>query len=85
MDIMDLLASAGITTSGVAILLLVYRVVKSIQGKKLISSCCGKKLEVGFAVGDMTPQHQTRDEFVVINPGLLPPPATVANKVESAV
>ena len=82
---MDLLASAGITTSGVAILLLVYRLFKSIQGKKLISSCCGKRLEVGFDVGSMTPQHQTKDEFVIINPVVLPPPATVANKVESAV
>lgn len=81
---MDLLASAGVTTTGVAIILLVYRVVKSIQGKKLISSCCGKKMEMGFQVAEMTPTHKGKDEFVVINP-LPPPPPTVTDKVESAV
>lgn len=85
MNILDLLASAGVTTTGVAILLLVYRLFKSIQGKKLISSCCGKKVEVGFQVAEMTPQPHAKDEFVVVNPVVLPPPATVANKVESAV
>lgn len=51
----ELLMGAGLTTSGVAILLIVYKGIKMIQGKKLISNCCGKKMEVGFQVGDMTP------------------------------
>jgi hypothetical protein len=87
MDFMDLLASAGVTTTGVAIILLVYRFLKSIHGKKLVSSCCGKKMEVGFQVSEMTPTHRTKDEFVVVNPIVLsPPPATAStDKVESAV
>lgn len=50
-----LLMNAGLTTSGVAILLIVYRVFKTLQGKKLVSSCCGRRVEVGMDVVPMTP------------------------------
>jgi hypothetical protein len=52
-----LLMNAGLSTTGVAILLIVYRLLKSIQGKKLVSSCCGRKMEMGVDVQDMTPKH----------------------------
>ena len=74
----QLLATAGLTTSGVAIVLIIYKVVKHLQGKKLISNCCGKKMEMGFDVGEMTPQHEV---VVISNP--MPPPATKV--VEPAV
>lgn len=63
MEETDLLKMAGVSTTGVAIVLIVYRVLKSIQGKKLVSSCCGKKMEVGVAVAPMTPKQ----EEVVVN------------------
>ena len=63
MEELDLLKMAGFSSTGIAIVLIVYRLLKSIQGKKLVSSCCGKKLEVGVAVADMTPK-----EFVIRNP-----------------
>lgn len=50
-----LLMNAGLSTTGVAILLIVYRVLKSVQGKKLVSSCCGRKMEMGVDIQDMTP------------------------------
>lgn len=53
----DALMNAGLSTTGVAILLIVYRLFKSVQGKKLVSSCCGKKMEMGMDVVPMTPQH----------------------------
>ena len=62
MDETELLKMAGLSTTGVAILLIVYRVLKSIQGKKLVSSCCGKRLEVGIDVAPMTPKE------VIVNP-----------------
>lgn len=65
MEETDLLKMAGVSTSGVAIVLLVYRILKTIQGKKLVSSCCGKKLEVGVSVAPMTPT--TSQEAVVID------------------
>jgi len=58
-----LLMNAGLSTTGVAILLIVYKLMKSIQGKKLISNCCGKKLEVGIDVQEMTPR-----QIVIDNP-----------------
>ena len=56
-----LLMNAGLSTTGVAILLIVYRLIKSVQGKKLISSCCGKKMELGMDVVPMTPPHLVLD------------------------
>lgn len=55
MDDPTMLASAGLSTTGVALLLIVYRILKSVKGKKLVSSCCGRKLEMGVDVQDMTP------------------------------
>jgi len=63
MDVEDLLKMAGLSTSGVAILLIVYRVLKSVKGKRLVSSCCGKKIDIGVDVQPMTPK-----ELVVENP-----------------
>ena len=63
MDETDLLKMAGLSSSGVAIILIVYRVLKLMRGKKLVSSCCGKKLEMGVDVAEMTPK-----EVVVDNP-----------------
>lgn len=60
----ELLMNAGLTTTGVAVLLILYKVFKNLEGKKLVSSCCGKKTEIGFQVGEMTPQ---------VNPMLVQP------------
>ncbi len=63
MDETDLFKMAGVSTSGVAILLLVYKVLKSMKGKRFVSSCCGRKLDVGIDVQQMTP----KDEPIVIS------------------
>lgn len=51
------LASAGVSSSTIAIIYIVYRLFKKFEGHKLVSNCCGKKTEVGFAVEDMSPSH----------------------------
>jgi hypothetical protein len=51
----SLLIQAGMTTTGVAIVLILWRVLKTASGKKLVSDCCGKKASIGFQVGEMTP------------------------------
>ena len=56
MEDTDLFKMAGLSTTGVAILLIAYRLFKTIKGKKLVSSCCGKRLEVGIDVAEMTPK-----------------------------
>ena len=65
MDDTDLLKMAGVSTSGLAIILIVYRVLKSVKGKRLVSSCCGKKIEVGIDVEEMTPKAIVIDNPVV--------------------
>lgn len=52
---LELLKMAGLSTTGVTLVLIAYRVMKSLQGKKLVSSCCGKRLEMGIDVAPMTP------------------------------
>lgn len=71
----DILMNAGLSTTGVAIVLIAYRFLKSIQGKKLVSNCCGRKLEVGMNVEAMTPNlridnplHRTETLGVPITP-----------------
>lgn len=50
-----LLIQTGLTTTGVAIVLIVWRVLKTASGKKLVSDCCGRKASIGFHIGEMTP------------------------------
>ena len=64
MDDYDLLKMAGVSTTGMAIILLVYRIMKSVVGKKFISKCCDRKIEVGVDIAVMTP----KDETVIQNP-----------------
>ena len=61
------LASAGVGSSTIAVLFLAYKVFKKLEGHKLVSNCCGKKTEVGFAVEDMSPSHpeETKNPPVV--------------------
>lgn len=56
-----ILMNAGLSTTGVALVLIAYRIAKSVQGKKLVSSCCGKKVEMGMDVVPMTPPHLSID------------------------
>ena len=51
------LASAGVGSSTIALLFLVYKLFNKFEGHKLVSNCCGKKAEMGFAVEEMSPTH----------------------------
>jgi hypothetical protein len=56
------LQMAGLSTTGVAVILIVYRLLKSIRGKRFVSSCCGKKAEIGFDVQDITPTSSSTQQ-----------------------
>lgn len=60
METADLLKMAGFSTSGMAVLLIVWRVFKAVQGKKLVSNCCGRRAEVGVDIVSMTPRPALR-------------------------
>ncbi len=55
MDTIDMLKTAGLSSTGLLIVLVAYRIFKAMNGHRVVSSCCGKKMEVGFAVEDITP------------------------------
>lgn len=61
MDDEQLFKMSGASAGIIAILLAVYRILRTVQGKRLVSNCCGKKLEVGFDIKDtiITPKEPT--------------------------
>jgi hypothetical protein len=76
-ELEPLLMNAGLSTTGIAILLLIYRLFKTAKGKKCISSCCGRKTEIGFDIGVMTPHVVTNSSGDVAQTPLSPPPMTI--------
>ena len=74
-DVEPLLMNAGLSTTGIAILLLVYRAFKTVRGKKCVSSCCGRRADLGFDVTEMTPKPVPTPALVIHNPlTAVPPP-----------
>lgn len=65
MDDADLFKMAGVSTTGFAVILIVYRFLKSIRGKKLVSNCCGIKGEISIDIQHVTPKPT--QEAMVIN------------------
>lgn len=62
----DLLKMSGVSAGSIAILLLVYRILKSVKGKRFVSVCCQRKIDMGFDVKEMeTPKVQNNPMIVV--------------------
>ena len=55
MDTNDILKLGGVSTGGVAILLIVYRILKYVNGKRIKSECCGQTITMGVSVEEMNP------------------------------
>lgn len=55
MEETDILKISGMSAGTITIVLAVYRFLKSLKGKKFISSCCGRKATLGFDVAQMSP------------------------------
>jgi len=58
----NLLASAGVSSSSIIGLYVAYKIFLSIKGRRLVSDCCGKKLEVGVDVREMVVTPTDRQE-----------------------
>ena len=54
MDDAELFKMSGASAGTIAIVLLAYRIFKSVLGKRLVSNCCGRKMEVGIDIKDAT-------------------------------
>jgi len=63
MEEADLFKMSGASAGTIAIVLLVYKIGKSIVGKRLISNCCGRKVEVGLDVKEATTPVETKIEI----------------------
>lgn len=65
MEESDLLKMAGVSSTGVAIVLLVYRILKTVQGKTFISKCCGRKMDIGFTVREGDTPRVTDNPMII--------------------
>lgn len=54
MEDAELLKMSGASAGTIAIVILVYKIGKSIVGKRFISNCCGKKMEIGIDIKEGT-------------------------------
>lgn len=68
MDDITLLKSAGVSTTTIVIVFALYKLFKSVLGKKVVSSCCGRKMEMGIDVKPMTPMTENPIRVVVPDP-----------------
>lgn len=65
----QLLKMSGASAGTIAVVIIVYKILKSVLGKKIISNCCGKKMEVGIDVQPSTPNNiQPIVEYAKENP-----------------
>lgn len=63
----DLLKMSGVSAGSIAILLLVYRILKSMKGKRFISVCCQRKMDIGFDVGTVDTPKEHNNPMIVID------------------
>lgn len=78
---LGVLESSGLTASMIAILLIVYKLIKTMDGRRLRSSCCGYKADIGFQTESMTP---TAPPTIVIHNPMPVPLLRSANNVSKA-
>lgn len=67
MDDLDLAKMLGVSSTGVAIVLIVYRVLKSVKGKTFVSKCCGRKVDFSVDVKESEPTPKD-----TVNPMICP-------------
>lgn len=58
MDINDILTTGGVSTGMITLILIIIKVIKSLNNKKYRSSCCGKNAEVVIAVNELTEEEK---------------------------
>lgn len=67
MDETELLKMSGFSAGSIAIVLLVYRFLKSIKGKRFISVCCQRKVDIGFDIGSVETPREHKNPMIVID------------------
>ena len=77
MDDFPSLQTVGLSSGTVAILFLLYRAFKLVNEKRLVSDCCGRKLELGIALREMPTTPETNNPPKVDAPAPQASPAPV--------
>jgi hypothetical protein len=75
MEDAELLKMSGFSVTGIAIGLVIYKVIKGVLNKKLVSNCCGRRMEVGVAISEQeahTPRPTMPDTHITITNPLKP-------------
>ena len=63
MDSTQMTALVGTSTGG-TVLTVLYFLYKTLVGKKIRSNCCGRTVEVGFTVEEMSPKTDNKPQLV---------------------
>jgi hypothetical protein len=50
---LSVLQQAGLSGTFIAVVLIVYRLLKLANNHKIVSDCCGKRLSIGLRVDEM--------------------------------
>lgn len=52
---LGVLESSGLTATMIAIILVLYRILKTMDGRRIRSTCCGFNADLGFQTSQMSP------------------------------
>mgnify|MGYP003660657072 CR=1 FL=1 len=63
MDVASL-QTAGLSSGSIVVLFILYRLWAASVGRRIVSDCCGRRLEVGVAVRDMPTTPETNLEKI---------------------
>ena len=58
------LQTAGLSSGSIVVLFILYRLWKASVGHRIVSDCCGRRLELGLAVRDMPATPDTKLENI---------------------
>lgn len=67
MEETDLLKLSGLSAGSITIILLIYRILKSVKGKRFISVCCQRKMDIGFDIGTVETPREHKNPMIVID------------------
>ena len=63
MELNTLLTQAGVSSTTIILLAVLYKCMKAINKHRCISTCCGRKMEASIDVGTITPPEKTQEHF----------------------
>ncbi len=66
-DLRSVLETVGLSSAGVAAVILMFKVIQTVNNKKCRSSCCGRSAEVAVAVNELTEEEKKSPVLTVVS------------------